>query len=126
VLIEEARTAALRAYAPYSKFRVGAAVLGPDGRVYTGCNIENASYGLTICLERTALFKMVSCGHITFEELAVTCIDVTGEIKDPSFVMPCGACRQVMAQFALPGALIHVDRVATYNFGDLLPNAFKL
>ena len=80
------------AYAPYSQFKVGAAVLGIDGKIYTGCNIENASYGMTVCAERTAIFKMVSEGCQKFKALAV----VGGGKEDSA---PCLACRQVMTEF---------------------------
>ena len=81
------------AYAPYSKFRVGAAVMGVDGNVYTGCNIENVSYGLTMCAERTAIYKMVSQGCTKFTAIAIA----AGE--NPADSAPCGACRQVMGEF---------------------------
>ncbi len=82
-----------KAYAPYSKFKVGAAVLGVDGKTYIGCNIENVSYGLTNCGERTAIFKMVSEGCLQFKALAVV---TYGEVGDGA---PCGACRQVIGEF---------------------------
>lgn len=94
ILADAARTARHNAYAPYSKFKVGAAVLGADGRIYTGCNIENVSYGLTMCAERTAIFNMVSQGCTKFVAIAVA----AGE--KPADSAPCGACRQVMCQFA--------------------------
>ena len=93
-LIEAAKKGRKNAYAPYSGFAVGAAVLGTDGKIYTGCNIENASYGLTVCAERTAMFKMVSEGCPRFRALCV----IAGE--KPSDSSPCGACRQVMSEFA--------------------------
>lgn len=93
-LIDAARAGREMAYAPYSGFAVGAAVLGCDGKVYTGCNIENASYGLTVCAERTAMFKMVSEGCTKFAALCV----IAGET--PADSTPCGACRQVMSEFA--------------------------
>ena len=83
------------AYSPYSHFAVGAALLCEDGTLYEGCNIENASYGLTNCAERTAIFKAVSEGHIKFKALAVVA-DTEGPCA------PCGACRQVMAEFKIP------------------------
>ena len=83
-----------KAYAPYSRFKVGAAVLGSDGVIYGGCNIENASYGLTNCAERTAIFKMVSEGCLTFKAIAVV-----GGDPDPGTSGPCGACRQVISEF---------------------------
>lgn len=91
-LIALAWEAREKAYCPYSQFMVGAAVLGEDGRVYTGCNIENASYGMTVCAERTAIFKMVSEGCRKFTALAV----VGGGDGDSA---PCLACRQVMTEF---------------------------
>lgn len=80
-------------YSPYSNFSVGAAVLGTDGKIYTGGNIENASYGMTVCAERVAIFKMISCGCTTFKALAVTAGEEPGESG------PCAACRQVIAEF---------------------------
>ncbi len=106
------------AYAPYSRFAVGAAVLTRSGQVVTGCNIENASFGLTVCAERVAIWKAVSEGETDFLALAVvTSIDGS----------PCGACRQVMAEFALDMAVIIADlqqvhRIATV--AELLPGAF--
>lgn len=91
-LIEAAWKARENSYSPYSRFKVGAAVLGIDGKVYTGCNIENASYGMTVCAERTAIFKMVSEGCKKFTALAV----VGGLDEDGA---PCLACRQVMTEF---------------------------
>lgn len=92
-LINTARAARERAYAPYSNFRVGAALLTAEGRLYNGCNIENASYGLTICAERVALFKAVSNGEKNFAALAV----ISGGAE---YCTPCGACRQVLIEFA--------------------------
>ena len=92
-LAKKAAEARNNAYAPYSKFKVGAAVLGEDGNIYTGCNIENVSYGLTMCAERTAIYKMVSSGCTKFVAIAVS----AGE--KPTDSAPCGACRQVMGEF---------------------------
>jgi len=91
-LIDEAVEARNKAYTPYSKFKVGAAVLTKNSNVFQGCNIENASYGLTNCAERTAIFKAVSEGENGFEAIAIV-----GETDGP--ISPCGACRQVIAEF---------------------------
>lgn len=94
-IIELARQARDNAYAPYSKFHVGAALLTSDGRVFTGCNIENASYSATNCAERTAFFKAISEGARDFEAIAI--------ISDsPDYITPCGVCRQVMVEFCKP------------------------
>ena len=93
-LVAAAIAARENAYAPYSRFSVGAAVLGTDGKIYTGCNIENVSYGMTMCAERTAIFKMVSEGCRKFAAIAV----VAGDNATDG--APCGACRQVMGEFA--------------------------
>lgn len=93
-LIQAAREAREKAYAPYSGFKVGAAVLNRDGRIFSGCNVENASYGLTNCAERTAVFKAVSEGGTQLTALAVI-----ADTRKP--VAPCGACRQVMAEFGI-------------------------
>ena len=123
-LLAAARDAATRAYAGYSNFRVGAAVRAA-GKLYIGCNIENASYGLTICAERVAIFAAIADGARAIDELAVACVDVAPG-ADPAGLMPCGACRQVMAEFAGPQLPVHVDRAGTYRLDQLLPNAFRL
>jgi cytidine deaminase len=92
-LIRAAKQAKRKAYAPYSSFRVGAAIRTKKGRVYTGCNIENSSYGLAICAERTAIFKAISEGEKEFTAIAVAS-------DDPDFCPPCGACRQVLMDLA--------------------------
>ena len=108
------------AYSPYSHFAVGAALLCEDGTLYEGCNIENASYGLTNCAERTAIFKAVSEGHIKFKALAVVA-DTEGPCA------PCGACRQVMAEFKIPliimGNLLGNIKIVTIE--ELLPFSFS-
>lgn len=123
-LLKRARVAAETAYAPYSQFRVGAAVLA-GGEIFTGSNIENASYGLTICAERTAIFNAVTKGHRKIEAIAVACIDAASDAS-PSSRMPCGACRQVMAEFASSGAPVVVDGVGLTSVGELLPQPFDL
>ena len=92
ILIDAAIAARLRAYAPYSNFQVGAAVLAADGRIFTGCNVENLSYGLTICAERNAIFAAVAAGVREFSAMAIV-----ADTRQP--ISPCGACRQVMAEF---------------------------
>lgn len=94
-LIDHAIVAREKTYSPYSHFGVGAALLCEDGSIYEGCNIENASFGLTNCAERTAIFKAVSEGHTKFKPLAVVA-DTEGPCA------PCGACRQVMGEFNIP------------------------
>jgi cytidine deaminase len=121
-LIAAARTAQRDAYAPYSKFRVGAALLTKSGKVYTGCNVENASYGLTICAERVAIGKAISEGHRKFQAIAVA--------APSAGVSPCGACRQVLAEFG-ECVVICADsrntrRVRIHLLSELLPHAFKL
>ena len=97
-LFEEARKASEFAYVPYSKFRVGAALLAEDGTVISGCNVENRSFGLTICAERNAVVKAVSCGHRSFIALAVSTPDSDAPVG------PCGACRQVLSEFMAPSS----------------------
>lgn len=123
-LLAAAREAATRAHVPYSRFRVGAAVVA-GGQVFTGCNVENASFGLTICAERVAIFKAVAAGHARLEAVAVSCVDASGEGTSAS-LMPCGACRQVMAEFAPAELPVAIDRVGETTLGALLPQAFRL
>lgn len=124
-LIEKATEAARKSYAPYSKFRVGAALLTTDGRVVTGGNIENASYGLTLCAERAALASAVAAGFRRFKAIAVV---VSG--KKPA--VPCGACLQALAEFCKPGLIILTAsaaspaRIKIFKLHDLLPRAFRL
>ncbi len=118
-LIEKAKEYRERAYTPYSKFKVGAAVLTRRGNVYGGCNIENASYPLTNCAERTAIFKAVSEGEREFEAIAVVA-DTDGPCA------PCGACRQVMAEFRIPRIIMAnlKGKVQEVSLEELLPFAF--
>ena len=124
-LVAAAREAATRAHAPYSGFRVGAALLTGDGRIFTGCNIENASYGLTLCAERVALAKAVSEGATVFRALAIA----GGAADTP--VTPCGACRQALAEFCPPRmpvwyAGLTAGSARATTIGKLLPHAFTL
>jgi cytidine deaminase len=123
-LFQAARRARRRAYCPYSRFSVGAAVETSDGRVFTGSNVENASYGLTICAERAAVFNAVSAGARRIARIAVACPPTAG--KDAGLRMPCGACRQVLAEFMDPDAQIIVDRVGVFRLKELLPTPFRL
>ncbi len=117
-LIDLARKARKRAYAPYSHYKVGAALLGKSGTVYTGCNVENASYSHTVCAERTAVLKAVSEGETEFEAIAV----VTRNGGSP-----CGACRQVLSEFS-PELIIYIaDKDGEYRtttLKQLLPDLF--
>jgi cytidine deaminase len=103
---------------------VGAAVRA-GGHVFVGANVENASYGLTTCAERTAVFAAVLAGQSKLEAIAVACVDAPDGC-DPAELMPCGACRQVLAEFADPDTPIAVDRVGTFRLVELLPMAFRL
>ena len=117
-LIAKAMEARRKAYAPYSHFAVGAALLTKSGRVYTACNVENASYGLSICAERAAVFKAVSEGERDFEAIAV--VTVNG-------VTPCGACRQVLIEFGEDIQVIVAGEGGEYRvftLQELLPEAF--
>lgn len=121
VLIQEAIEARKQAYVPYSQFQVGAALLTEDGKVYRGCNVENASYGLCNCAERTALFKAISEGDKTFVAIAIV-----ADTKRP--VPPCGACRQVMIELCKQDTKVYLSNldgnVEETTVGALLPGAF--
>lgn len=118
-LIQQATEARSRAYAPYSKFAVGAALLGKSGRVYLGCNVENLSFGLTICAERNAVAAAVAAGEKEFTSIAVV-----ADSKTP--VSPCGACRQVLAEFCPDLDVCSVNLEGerfTARLGELLPRS---
>ena len=118
-LIELAREARQQAYAPYSRFAVGAALLTRSKQVFTGANVENAVHGLAICAERNAVFQAVACGEREFEAIAV--------VTEPG-VTPCGACRQVLQEFDDGSLRVIVADMAgnhrTYRLAELLPDAF--
>jgi cytidine deaminase len=119
-LVAAAREARLKAIAPFSHFQVGAALLLPDGRIVTGCNIENASYGLTVCAERVALLKALSEGVREFAMVAVV-----ADTADPT--PPCGACRQLLWEYCgdIPVVLANLsDIAATHQLAALLPYPF--
>ena len=130
------------AYAPYSHYLVGAALIVPSGNIYTGCNIENASYGLTICAERTAIFKAVSEGQRHIDAIAITgchldhLTDDNNLVSDADdtddYAYPCGACRQVLAEFLPNSGDINVivakstNDYKEFKLSELLPGTFKL
>jgi cytidine deaminase len=119
-LIKTAKKASTHAYAPYSKFKVGAALLTKSGKIYSGANIENASYGLTVCAERIALFKAKSEGDKDFQALAIY-------TKTKDFTLPCGACRQVLAEFNPNLSIIIINassEIKKFSLSKLLPHPF--
>lgn len=120
-LIGYAKEGMKQAYAPYSGFQVGAALLAKSGRVYLGCNIENASFGATVCAERTAIFKAVSEGEREFDTIAIVC-------SEGRKAYPCGICLQVMSEFFPNGRILleDTDGLQEYHLQDLLPSAFQL
>ncbi|MBE7077110.1 MAG: cytidine deaminase [Clostridiales bacterium] len=123
-LLEIAVEARKKSYSPYSGFRVGAALLGKSGKIYTGCNVENAAYTPTNCAERTAVFKAVSEGEREFSAIAI----VGGKGEDVAdFCAPCGVCRQVLAEFCdgdFRVVLGTPDNIRVYSFAEILPLSF--
>lgn len=120
-LMDIAEKAAKNSYSPYSRFPVGAALECRDGTVYTGCNVENAALGSTICAERTAVVKAVSEGHTDFSRIAIW-----GEGRD--YCMPCGACRQFLAEFSIDMEVLCAKaggRYVSYKLRELLPHTFN-
>ena len=121
-----AKEAMGQAYAPYSGFYVGAALLCADGTVYQGCNIENASYSPTNCAERTAFFKAVYDGHREFAAIAI-CGGMGGKVTN--LLSPCGVCRQVMTEFCGPDFLVHMTdgtgKITTLTLRQLMPLSFS-
>jgi cytidine deaminase len=120
-LLERAKQASAQAYVPYSGYRVGSAVRCKDGSIYSGCNIENASFSLTICAERTAIFKAVSEGNREFSAIAIY-------VDSDKIFPPCGACRQVISEFAPDMVVIYANHNETIEstISELLPGAFRL
>lgn len=120
-LLTAATEAAKLAYAPYSGFKVGAALLCADGSIITGCNVENASYSLTICAERNAIFKAISEGQTDFKALAIY-------VDSDTVFPPCGACRQVIHEFSPDLIVVYGNRNSHIrsNIRELLPGAFSL
>ncbi len=121
-LLSAAKDSMKYSYSPYSGFKVGAALLCRSGEIFTGCNIENASYGAANCAERTAVFKAVSCGHNDFEAIAI--VSSGGDLT-----FPCGICRQVLAEFSPEIRVILEDKdgqTVTFTLDELLPHSFRL
>ncbi len=121
-LVQKAKEASKKSYSPYSRFPVGAALWTKSGKVFTGCNLENASFGLTICAERTAIYKAVSEGETEFLALAVFCTAA-------EYCTPCGACRQVINEFGSDIDVIMSNAAGDYTVkksAELLPGAFAL
>ena len=117
-LLEKANQAKRNSYSPYSKFKVGAAVQSETGKIFSGCNVENSSYGLSMCAERVALFKAVSEGHKKIKSIAIA-----SSGKHPTF--PCGACRQVLVEFN-PDMLVFIDGDSSnYVVSELLTKSFS-
>lgn len=123
ILVKKAIEARENAYAPYSNFKVGASILTEDGTIYTGCNVENASFGATNCAERTAIFKAISEGHRKIKAVAVVG-------SDNEYTYPCGICRQVMVEFAHGDfKIIIVKNANEYivkDMNEILPGAFTI
>lgn len=123
-LLKLANKARKNSYAPYSGFRVGAALLGDSGKVYLGCNVENASYGATCCAERTALFTAISDGERGFQALAL----IGGKQDEgDDGIFPCGICRQALTEFCpsdMPVVVKYGNVYKVFALGDLLPKAF--
>ena len=121
-LAELARETAKKAYAPYSNFRVGAALITDSGNIYTGCNIENASYPATVCGEDVAIFKAISEGETKIDTIAVACIDA----ENDTAIFPCGISRQRMSEFNTENVIVvHNDEIKKYKFEEVLPFDFK-
>ena len=120
-LIAKARDAAQHAYAPFSRFRVGAVVVAADGTQYTGANVENSAYGSGICAEGSAITRAVSAGVRAIDTVAVACIDAT------EAGYPCGNCRQIMVEFDVKRVVVDApDGLRVHTLAELIPHGFKL
>lgn len=121
-LLEKAKSVQKNSYSPYSKFPVGAALRSDKGNIYTGCNVENISFGLTICAERNAVFKMVASGDRKIKEILIL-----GNTEEP--LAPCGACRQVLAEFSEPDTTVYMvgkgDKFIKTDMMSVLPHVFN-
>lgn len=124
-LVQKAKDARENAYAPYSQFKVGSVLLGEDGTLFAGCNVENGAYGPTNCAERTALFRAIADGH---KPRSFTAMAVIGDTEQP--ITPCGVCRQVMAELCDPGMPVFManlqGKITETTVSALLPGAFQL
>lgn len=130
-LIQIAYNASENAYAPYSEFKVGVALLSKNGQVFTGCNIENASYGATICAERTAISKAVSENVREFSKIAIVSKSDNEKFKDfaGDLTFPCGICRQIMIEFMPQGEIVLSNKkgeIKVYKVDELLPHSFSV
>lgn len=121
-LLQIARDAAARAYSPYSGWRVGAAIEFTDGGIYPGANVENVSYGLTICAERTAVVAGVVAGGQRLVRVAISCFDSAGDLVPT--VVPCGACLQVLAEFGGGDTAVIIDGGGQFQLRDFVPHPF--
>jgi len=121
LLYEKAKQASLNAYAPYSGFKVGAALLTKSGKIFTGCNVENSSYSLTNCAERTAVFNAISEGEKEFSEIVIY-------VNSDKLFTPCGACRQVLSEFSPEMKITIISNKKTFetDLEELLPHSFNL
>lgn len=140
LLIKEAIKARDMAYAPYSKYLVGAALVVPSGNIYTGCNVENASFGLTVCAERVAVFNAISDGHRHIDAIAIYGAPIHPEYSnniehknsDDNYAYPCGACRQVLTEFLPKNKDMDVivvrslDDYRVYKLSELMPHMFLI
>ncbi len=122
-LLQKAKQAKENSYAPYSNFNVGAAVIGKNGKIYSGSNVENSSYGLTICAERAAIFKMVNDG-----EREISAILIIGDTE--KFLPPCGACRQVISEFSTNNTMVYMcnkhEKFKKMTVEELIPLKFSI
>lgn len=120
-LIESAKESLKRAYAPYSKYYVGASVEDEKGNIYTGCNIENISYGATMCAERVAIFNAISNGSKKIKKIVI--------VSSGNIPYPCGMCRQIMSEFMDKDGIVileHNDKIESYSLDEIMPYIFKL
>ncbi len=123
VMIEESRRVSLNSYSPYSRMKVGASVVSGSGKIYSGCNVENASYGLSICAERVAISSAISAGESYIEKICITSTSSSDEFSNQS--MPCGACLQFMLEFSGESLIVIVDGIGEFKLSELLPKPFK-